>query len=125
MAHITPTVGRIVLFRPGANDGIGNGDALAGIVTAVNEDGTINLGVFSANADFERRLNVPLMQEGEKAPEGSYAHWMDYQLGQAAKTERAVEIASIMAATAGVSAELAASMVQPTANAQTNEEPSQ
>jgi len=104
MTHIDPTVGRIVHFQPGADDGIGN-TTLAAIVTAVNEDGTINLAVFSANADFERRLNVTLVQEGQEAPTTGYAQWMPYQLGQAAKTEEVVKASKKKAAPAAAEGE--------------------
>jgi hypothetical protein len=120
MAHITPTPGRIVYFRPGANDGIGNGSApLAAIVAAVNEDGTLNLGVFSTNVDFERRLNVPLVQQGDvNVPTGGYAHWMDYQLGQAAKTEQAQMVADAAIAAANLAVAVATDVV--TENTQEN-----
>lgn len=105
MTQIVPTPGRIVYFSPAADDGIGNGSVpLAAIIAGVNEDGTLNLGVFSANADFERRLNVTLVQEGDEAPATGHAYWMPYQLGQAAKTEEVTKASKKKAAPAEESA---------------------
>ena len=97
MPHITPTVGRVVHYVCGPNDGSApaDGSSLAAIVAAVNADGTVNLAVFGSNGNLQPRLNVTLVQEGESAPaDEGYAQWMPYQLGQAAKTEAVLAAAA-------------------------------
>ena len=116
MSQITPTPGRIIWFTPGNNDGITRNGAepLAAIVAGVLADGTVNLAVFDARGNLSQRHAVEIVDaDAANVPVNGFASWMPYQLGQAAKTERAIEIASIMTATAGVTAELATAMVQP------------
>jgi len=101
MTHIAPTVGRIVYFFASADDGIATtGAPLAAIITAVNDDGTINLAVFSQHASVSARLNVTLVQEGDETPATGHAEWMPYQLGQAAKTEEVTKASKKKAAPA-------------------------
>lgn len=86
MTAIAPTVGRIVWFHP--EGGTPNGDPLAAKIAAVNEDGTINLGVLDHNGVPYAKTNVFLRQDGEANPlasTGGWAQWMPYQVGQAAK----------------------------------------
>jgi hypothetical protein len=98
---ILPTIGRIVLFHPStqrtfstlSNDGgfarIDPTKPLAAIVTHVWSDAMVNLTVFDSNGVSWSRTSVALIQEGERKPEGGYfCHWMPYQTGQAAKTEK-------------------------------------
>lgn len=60
------------------------------MIAAVLPDGKLNLGVLDSNGTHHAMPNVPLIQEGEPAPEnGYYATWLPYQTGQAAKTEAA------------------------------------
>lgn len=90
MSRITPTVGRVVWFTPGASDDIPrNGDRpLAAIVANVWSDSCVNLAVFDANGVSHSRTSVYLLQGGDDPPAGSpYCEWMPYQKGQAAKTE--------------------------------------
>lgn len=88
MSVIKPTVGRIVWYWPGATDpGIDNGDQpLAAIVTHVWSDSCINLSAFGQDGTPHGRKSVTLIQEGEgRDPDNSFAEWMPYQKGQAAK----------------------------------------
>jgi hypothetical protein len=92
---IKPTVGRVVWFRPYPliQDGgfiyHGNGEPLAAIVTHVWNDQMVNLVVFDSNGSSHSRTSVKLMQDGEDTSMyHSYAEWMPYQKGQAAKTEQ-------------------------------------
>lgn len=89
---IKPTVGRVVLFQPSTKDAPAdklcqNGsEPLAAIVTCVWSDSCINLAVFDANGQSHNRTSVPLIQGDTPAPtDGFYAHWMPYQISQAAK----------------------------------------
>lgn len=89
--RIAPTVGRMLWFYPDQQDGERyQGLPLAAVVAAVNEDGTVNLGVFDANGCTSGRRNVLLIQGDDPSPAaGDFCKWMPYQLGQAAKTEQA------------------------------------
>lgn len=98
MSQITPTPGRVIWYTPGENDGITrNGtEPLAAIVAAVLVDGTINLAVFDARGHLTQRHNVAIV-DGDttiEQLEAGFAHWMPYQLGQAAKTVQAVSLAA-------------------------------
>lgn len=75
-----PTVGRNVhFFVPGYPE------PMAAIVAAVEHGYTINLGVFNYDGSVHNRQLVP---HASDAPVGRpYWDWMDYQKGQAAKTE--------------------------------------
>jgi hypothetical protein len=90
---IQPTVGRVVLYSPEAGEGFYTGPEdqqnFAALVAAVNKDGTINLAVFDASGNSHARQNVPLVQDPytEPHPGRSFAQWMGYQIGQAAKYE--------------------------------------
>jgi hypothetical protein len=53
-----------------------------------NDAGHVNLAVFDGNGVAVSRLKVPLIQDGQTAPQdGDWCEWMPYQKGQAAKTE--------------------------------------
>lgn len=104
--RIEPTVGRVVLYFPSDDDVYygriegEKGKALSAMIAWVNDDGTINLAVNSRYGNHVGCRNVELIQPGEPTPERtksrSYATWMPYQLGQAAKTEKLEgEIASL------------------------------
>ena len=86
---IKPAAGRVVLFTPAANDAIRrNGDQkLAAIIASVWSDTCVNLAVFDANGIPTSRTSVFLVQDAAPAPESCYCEWMDYQKGQARKTE--------------------------------------
>ncbi len=86
---IKPSVGRVVLYRPGMADNlVKHGlEPLAAIVACVHTDRMVNLVVFDANGHPHSKTSVALAQPGEPKPEGSFCHWMEYQIGQAAKAE--------------------------------------
>jgi hypothetical protein len=97
MTVIKPTVGRVVWFTPSKNDTevipSGTGKCAA-MVTHVFHERMVNLTVFDANGKQYARTSVVLVQEGDPKPEhGYYCEWMPYQLGQAAKTECAEQVA--------------------------------
>jgi hypothetical protein len=82
---IHPTVGRIVWFGERTETAVPE-EPLPAIITAVNKDGTVNLGQFSADGSVHPRQNVPLVQDGS-TPIGYFCQWMPYQKGQAQKAE--------------------------------------
>lgn len=88
---IKPTQGRVVWFRPHVTDGIsrlGDGQPHAAIIAGVRSDAAVNLSVLDHFGNWSARTNVPLIQDGDPPPaDCSYAEWMPYQKGQAAKTE--------------------------------------
>jgi hypothetical protein len=87
---INPTPGRIVWFWPQDNENIPamNGQPLAAIVAGVHSDSRVNLHVIDAYGHYHARNNVTLVQPDTDKPNSiSYATWMPYQIGQAAKTE--------------------------------------
>ena len=88
---IKPTVGRVVLFTPAAGESDlaeNKGQPLAAIIAYVHSDNLVNLAVFDANGRAANRTSVPLIQDDAlKSPTGYYCEWMEYQKGQAAKTE--------------------------------------
>jgi hypothetical protein len=89
---IAPTVGRVVLYRPSATS-----ETFAAIVARVNDDDTVNLAVFNEFGVPNNAVQVPLMQPTDDAPSiGHFCHWMEYQIGQAAKT---AELQTLVAAT--------------------------
>ncbi|NEU94800.1 hypothetical protein [Bradyrhizobium uaiense] len=96
---IPPTVGRVVWFRPSEFDPITRCDQpLAAQIAYVWNDRLVNLGVLDSNGAPHGRTSITLIQAGETAPEGaSYAEWMPYQQGQAAKTEAAEAKAAAVA----------------------------
>jgi len=88
MPTITPTTGRVILFVPDSEMGLGHQEeSLAALVCRVNEDGTINLAVFDLDGHHHAVQNVPIVEliEGQEVPaHGRFAHWMPYQLATAA-----------------------------------------
>lgn len=91
-AWITPTVGRVVWFRPASNAasaGFAPTACCAAIIAHVHSDSLINIAAFDCNGTAHAFTSVPLVQDGEAKPEnGYYAEWMPYQKGQAAKAEK-------------------------------------
>lgn len=85
MSFIKPTVGRVVWFHPDPASQV----VLSAQIAHVNEDGTLNIGYLNKYGAHASATDVPLCQAGDEAPNGPYCEWMPYQLGQAAKTERA------------------------------------
>lgn len=92
---IKPTVGRVVDYHPHVDDGGDiNGQPHAATIAHVFSERLVNLSVVNENGSQYSRQNVPLLQDDDAAPaDGNYAAWMDYQKGQAAKTEAAIAAA--------------------------------
>lgn len=93
MAIIKPTVGRVVLFRPSSNSvepgfSFYGQQPCAAVVAYVHSDTMVNLTVFDHVGNPHSRTSVPLVQDDDEYPQGSYCEWMPYQKGQAAKTEQ-------------------------------------
>lgn len=86
---IIPTVGRMVHYWPDASEHIDRNDEqpLSGQIAGVNSDGTINLQILDCRGCARSRVGVVLIQENDERPLHSFAEWMAYQKGQAAKTE--------------------------------------
>ena len=92
---ITPTVGRIVWYRPKASDELArNGnEPLAAVICCVWSNTCINIAGFDANGQPFARTSVLLLQPGDELesteghPGNGYAEWMPYQRGQAQKAE--------------------------------------
>ncbi|MGY8830122.1 MAG: hypothetical protein ACKVIS_11320 [Pseudomonadales bacterium] len=91
---IKPTVGRVLHFFPNAQYMAGRklafGDPsqpLAAVVAYVHSDTMVNLTVWDQNGLQFDVCSVPLVQDGARSGSSFYAAWMDYQKGQAAKTE--------------------------------------
>jgi hypothetical protein len=88
---IKPTVGRIVHYTPSRDDlDLRNdGAPLAAVIAKVWSDSMVNLAVFAPTGLPRPRSGVRLLQPGEQAPDVChYCEWMDFQKGQAAKTEQ-------------------------------------
>jgi hypothetical protein len=84
---ITPTVGRIVwVHRVHGSEDIKQPEA--GIILYVHSDRLINVEGWSASGHPFALLNLHLVQDDERKPEGNFACWMPYQKGQAAKSEQ-------------------------------------
>lgn len=85
---IKPTVGRVVWYWPKQADRIAivPGQPLSAQIAAVNEDGTVNLGVLDASGNPYSAQGVYLC-EADQLCEPGQCEWMPYQKGQAAKTE--------------------------------------
>ena len=82
---IKPTVGRVVLFYSDPS-----ADVRPAIITHVWGDPCINVATWDGNGSpvAAPPTSVRLVQPGESLPaSGPYCTWMDYQVGQAAKTE--------------------------------------
>jgi hypothetical protein len=85
---IKPTVGRVVLYyRHGKTQFDANEQPEAATVAYVHSDTMINLSIVDHNGVQFPATSVFLYQGDGDRPQGSYAEWMPYQKGQAAKTE--------------------------------------
>jgi hypothetical protein len=89
---ISPTVGRIVWYRPAHDDvrGAIEGDICAAIICDVRltEDSVVDLCVFGPDGTPYPRPAVRLVQPGVRPGyAGGYCEWMPYQVGQAEKTK--------------------------------------
>lgn len=99
MSQITPTVGRVVLYRPRPGVEGEERPTLAALVASVYGADCVVLSVIDANGNasgsgpvFHRDASV--FRSGEDGAvsdvpleERDFWEWMPYQLGQAAKTE--------------------------------------
>lgn len=89
---IKPTNGRVVLFQPGTTfKGVQLDPAqlLTAHVVHVFDDRMINLLVLDSYGTRYPVSSVQLLQEGDVPWSDTWAEWMPYQKGQAAKTEAA------------------------------------
>lgn len=87
---IQPTVGRVVWFYPPKDQRCESSQPMAAIVTFVFSDTCVNLAIFADSGGgflIDPPGSVPLLQDGEEAPDEAYCCWMPYQKGQAAKIE--------------------------------------
>jgi hypothetical protein len=91
---IKPTVGRVVNFIPKKskyNFGFcfQENQPHAAIITAVHSDRLVNVAAFDANGKSYGFTSITLRQSEDSVETviGDYCEWMDYQKGQAAKTE--------------------------------------
>jgi hypothetical protein len=87
---IKPTVGRVVLYTPPADDPIlkdYNAPFKADVIY-VWGDRCVNLDVTYPDGTYRFVSSATLVQEGDSVAEaGRYAQWMPYQVGQAKKHE--------------------------------------
>lgn len=91
---IIPTPGRVVWYYSGDGDTAYCADKeqpMAALVAFVHDERMLNLAVVDHTGTVSSRQNVKLLQDEDEKPEdgSSYATWMPYQLGQAAKVEGA------------------------------------
>lgn len=87
-----PTVGRVMYYRPHASDVLRDnmmsvdGEPLAAIVAAVQNEKYLNLTVSDSNGNSFSRTSVPFFETQADGPvEGGFVHWMPYQLAQAVR----------------------------------------
>jgi hypothetical protein len=88
---IKPTVGRVVWFTPNEDINplgikVNHGDQpMVAFITYVFNDRMVNLIVWDHEGNRSKHTSVTLVQEEDPKPEGNYAEWMPYQVGQAKK----------------------------------------
>jgi hypothetical protein len=80
---IKPTIGRKVWFFPSGPES----GPLDATVVCVHSDNLVNLVVFDHVGEMSAPRSVQLLQDDDTPYGGSYATWMPYQVGQAAKYE--------------------------------------
>src|SRR5438105_2439857 len=101
---ITPTIGRVVLYRPLKTDGVVfappglEGPTHAALITHVWGDRCVNLAIFDSNGAPYSKTSVALVQDGDAEPYSGHCQWMPFQRGQASKTD---ELAAVLAKTTG------------------------
>lgn len=96
----TPSVGRVLLFTPGASDltlaRVDSVQPMAAIVTYVWSEFMVNLTVFDHNGVSQSRTSVPLLAPGAEMPEcGFFARWPAH--APAAKAEEKPPVALVSA----------------------------
>lgn len=94
---IKPTQGRIVYFHEA-------GVQWPAMVTEVKDDRTISVKVFTAT-DIHSIGGVQLLQDDDKPTGKAWAEWMDFQKGQAAKSDD--ELVKLKAVVDGLASKLA------------------
>lgn len=81
---IKPTIGRVVcLYFYGKTQVDAGEQPYAAIIAHVLSDEQVNLAYFDANGVARNLTAVTLYQGEGEHPEGSFAMWMPYQIGQA------------------------------------------
>ncbi len=90
---ITPTVGRVVLYRPGESEELDDDVRHAATVAHVHADGRVNLGVTDSNGQSYHVQNIMLV-DVEDEPCCGECEWMEYQKGQAAKVDAVLDLES-------------------------------
>ncbi len=91
MTKVIPlTPGRIIHFHASEHDGIArlNGQPLPAMIAGIHNDRLVNLSVCDAYGNWQPRSSVVFVQPGDNKPDHAHATWMEYQIGQAAKTEQ-------------------------------------
>jgi len=112
--QIEPTVGRVMHYREWLSQTGEHSQPLAAMVAWVSlDDGNIedsfwrvNLSVLRPDGSRMAVQRVRVVQDGEDPPDTKYAHWMDYQVGQASKTEAVGALTARIDATQANLAEL-------------------
>ena len=82
---IKPTIGQVVWYHPCGSSA--SDQPQAALIAHVWSDTCVNLAVFNPNGEASNQTSVFLYQGDTDRPSSSYAEWMPYQQGQAAKTE--------------------------------------
>lgn len=90
---ITPTPGRIVHYFPDEKEAKqlqpDASQPLPAMVIYVHNNHLVNLTVFDQQGVSHGRVCVPLEQDDNKPDTRPHCAWMEYQKGQAQKTEQA------------------------------------
>jgi hypothetical protein len=109
---IEPTPGRVVWYRPKADEvgpagfTLDGTQPLAAFIAFVHSSTSVNLGVLAASGEIIGRVSVRLVQDRDAA-EGE-CEWMPFQKGQAGKTdESGPKIAALEQQVAGLTEQLA------------------
>lgn len=128
MTQIIPTVGRKLYFYPQNDPSIARLDEQPVDATVVyvwpdppnQGEGyhLLNLLVVDHSGRAHSEQKVPLVQEGDPVPPTSYAKWMPYQIGQAAKTDPNVQAAATISSTPAATSGSAVEESTPTSTGQ-------
>lgn len=98
---IPAEIGRVVLFWPGpSSNGVCHDfkKPFTGRIAYPWSDRMINVEYADHNGTHHKETSVMLLQDDDPKPDGqSFATWMPYQIGQAAKYEAKGDIASRVA----------------------------
>jgi len=92
---IPPTIGR-VLWVHRVSGSLDIAQPEVGFITYVHGDRCVNVAGFNANGTHFIVTSLSLLQDDDLKPEGQdFAKWMPYQVGQAAKYEKAAPNAKV------------------------------